>query len=111
MPRNLSQRIKVGFWSTTFQRMEARPEIFDSPQLGALFGMTGAQLRTLAEAGSHDFRLRLLHCDIWMRVMVEGEAPEISVMRLRDNVRIREQTETSRYAHSSLQRRAAGATF
>lgn len=109
MPRGLSQRIKVGFWTTTFQRMEAAPAFYATSRLGDLLGLTGAQLARTVEGADHDLRLRLLHCDVWARVMIDGEDPDVSVARLRDHVTIRGQGEPPRYARAAAPRRSASA--
>jgi asparagine synthase (glutamine-hydrolysing) len=111
MPRHLSQRIKVGFWTTTFQRMEASPEFYTTSRLGDLFGLSRQQVADTVAAAPADLRLRLLHCDVWMRVMIDGESPDVSVARLRKHVRIRGQKEGSAYRRPMSRRRAAGATF
>jgi asparagine synthase (glutamine-hydrolysing) len=109
MPKNLSQRIKVGFWTTTFQRMEASPSYYATSRVGDLFGLSVSQVARTVERGDHDLRLRLLHCDVWARIMLEGEDPAISVARLRDHVSIRRPGEPPRYRRSVPPMRSATA--
>lgn len=109
MPPKLSQRIKVGFWTTTFQRMEASADYYATSRIGDLFGLTTAQVARTVEGADHDLRLRLLHCDVWARVMLEGEDPEASVSRLREHVRIRKHGEPPRYPKRVRVRRSATA--
>lgn len=103
MPQGLSQRIKVGFWTTTFQRMEAAPAFYETSRLPDLLGVSRAALMQTVASAHHDLRLRLLHADVWARVMIDGEDPEISVARLEDHVHIRGQGEAPR--HRSVPRR------
>ncbi|MCB2097820.1 MAG: asparagine synthase (glutamine-hydrolyzing) [Parvularculaceae bacterium] len=109
MPRDLSQRIKIGFWTTTFQRMEASPAFYATSRLGDYLGLGASQLKSTVENADHDLRLRLLHCDVWTRVMIEGEDPEISVGRLRDHVHIRKHGESPRYVRKVGAVRSASA--
>lgn len=109
MPRGLSQRIKVGFWTTTFQRMEAAPAFYASSRLGDLLQMSRGQIDRTVRAADHDLRLRLLHLDVWARVMVDGEDPAVSVERLREHVHIRAHGEQPRFARTALPRRSASA--
>ncbi len=109
MPRNLSQRIKIGFWTTTFQRMEASPGFYASSRVGDLFGLSAAQVARTVEGADHDLRLRLLHCDVWARVMLESEDLEVSVSRLRDHVSIRKHGEPPRYRRAAAPMRSATA--
>lgn len=109
MPGGLSQRIKVGFWTTTFQRMEADPAFYETSRLPDLLGLSRAQLLQTLHSASHDLRLRLLHCDVWARVMLDEEDPEVSRARLADHVTIRAQGAAPRYRPQGLVRRSSGA--
>ncbi len=90
VPKKLSQRIKVGFWTTVFQRLEIADGFFETSRLGDLLTLSRPQLKRLATEASDDLKLRLLHLDVWTRVCLEGEADEMSVSRLMEHVRIRE---------------------
>ena len=90
IPRNLSQRIKIGFWTTVFQRLEIADVFFETSRLGDLLGLSRRQLHNLANEASNDLKVRLLHLDVWARVCLEDEDDEISVARLLDHVTIRE---------------------
>jgi len=90
IPKNLSQRIKIGFWTTVFQRLEIRDAFFETSKLGDLLSLSRKQVLSVASEATDDLGLRLLHLDVWARVCLEDEADEISVARLVDNVRIRE---------------------
>ena len=91
IPKNLSQRIKIGFWTTVFQRLEISNRFFETSRLDDLLQLSKRQLRDLALEASPDLKLRLLHLDVWMRVCVEDEADEVSIARLNDLVRIRKE--------------------
>ncbi|MGB5869593.1 MAG: asparagine synthase (glutamine-hydrolyzing) [Albidovulum sp.] len=91
LPADLSQRIKVGFWTTTFQRMEVDDRFFQGSPLGDLLGLSSGQLARTIETASQDLRLRFLHLDIWARTVVDNQSAEASVARLRDHVTIRPQ--------------------
>ncbi len=109
MPDGLSQRIKVGFWTTTFQRMEAAPAFYETSRLPDLLGVSRDALMQTVGSARHDLRLRLLHADVWARVMIEGEDPEVSVARLADHVRIRGQGEAPHHRPRPRRTRSANA--
>lgn len=89
IPKHLSQRIKVGFWTTVFQRLDIDDAFYQSDALADLLGLSKRQIARLVENASHDLRLRLLHLDIWMRTCIQDEADDLSISRLRDMVEIR----------------------
>ena len=89
VPKGLSQRIKIGFWTTIFHRLDVSPRVFDDSFVTSLFEITRDQMDAIFEAGDQDLRMRLLHLDIWGRVCFQGEAPEDHVGRLRDSSSIR----------------------
>ena len=91
IPKKLSQRIKVGFWTTVFQRLEIKDEFFRSPALGDVLKLSSRQMLRLTGEASNDLRLRLLHLDIWVRTCILDEPDEVSVARLRDMVSIRDE--------------------
>jgi len=91
IPKNLSRRIKIGFWTTVFQRLEISNEFIETSRLDDLLQLSKRQLRDLAQEASPDLKLRLLHLDVWMRVCIEGEADEVSIVRLNDLVKIRKE--------------------
>ncbi len=89
MPKGLSQRIKIGFWTTIFQRLTVSPRIFDGSFVTDLFEITSSQMDTVFEAGDQDLQMRLLHLDIWGRVCFGGDDPDVHVSRLREHTSIR----------------------
>lgn len=90
IPKHLSQRIKIGFWTTVFQRLEIEDAFFATSRLGDLLSLSRPQLQSLASEATDDLKLRLLHLDVWTRVCLEDEVDEVSVARLHDHVQIRE---------------------
>lgn len=72
IPRELSQRIKIGFWTTAFQRLQVRESYFDDSSVRDLFELSRPQVRAVVADADQDLRLRLLHLDVWLRVCVEG---------------------------------------
>jgi asparagine synthase (glutamine-hydrolysing) len=89
IPKGLSQRIKIGFWTTVFQRMQVAPAYFDGGFVPALFGLSQPQMRALVERADQDLIMRLLHLEVWGRVCAERQPVDASVARLRDHVTIR----------------------
>lgn len=89
IPKNLSQRIKIGFWTTVFQRMQVPPSYFDGSALKAIFGVSSPQLRQVVECADQDLRMRLLHLDVWTRVCLRREPVEDCGRRLRNHITIR----------------------
>ena len=90
VPKSLSQRIKIGFWTTVFQRLDISDAFFESSKLGDLMSLSRKQVQNLIGEASDDLKLRMLHLDVWVRICLEDEADEISIARLVDHVRIRE---------------------
>jgi asparagine synthase (glutamine-hydrolysing) len=88
IPPNLSQRIKIGFWTTVFQRLEIADQMLVSDHLGEVLRLSSRQLRALAAEASPDLKLRLMHLDIWHRTCIAGEADEVSQGKLADLVTI-----------------------
>lgn len=89
IPKGLSRRIKIGFWTTVFQRLDIDEAFFAGGALGDLLRLSSRQLRDLWAEAPADFRVKLMHLDVWRRVCIEAEDPEVSVRRLRDHVAIR----------------------
>lgn len=89
IPRDLSQRIKIGFWTTVFQRLDIADAMLVSPHLGALLRLSTRQLEQMAAEAGPDLKLRLMHLDIWHRICIDGEDDATSQARLADMVTIR----------------------
>jgi len=89
IPKELSRRLKIGFWTTVFQRLEIADAFLTSPHLGELLRLGTRQLADLAAEAGPDLRLRLMQLDIWHRVCIAGEDDAVTLARLSDMVAIR----------------------
>lgn len=89
VPRGLSQRIKIGFWTTVFQRMNVDPKYFDDSYTRELFGLSTDSMRSVIAQADQDLLMRLLHVDVWGRVCVEQDSTEAATAKLNDHVTIR----------------------
>ena len=89
MPRDLGQRIKVGFWTTVFDRLEISPQYFANSPLTDMLSLSRSQLRDTVEQAPPDLRLRLLLTDVWITTVLDHQQPDKAVSRLRDHVMIR----------------------
>jgi asparagine synthase (glutamine-hydrolysing) len=87
VPRNLSQRTKLGFWTTVFKRMRVESSYFDDSFVASVFELSSAQMRATASEADDDLTIRLLLLDAWGRICVES--------RTRDDVRQRIRKHTS----------------
>lgn len=88
LPRELSQRIKIGFWTTVFQRLRVAPRYFDDSFPREFLGLSRADLSLLLDRADPELVVRLLHLDVWARVCLRGESPSAVLPALRDHVRI-----------------------
>jgi asparagine synthase (glutamine-hydrolysing) len=88
IPRALSQRIKIGFWTTAFARMRVAADYFDDSFPRELFGLSRPQLQQLLARADNELVGRLLHLDVWARVCLRNETCEALLPRLRRHVRI-----------------------
>ena len=88
LPKSLSQRIKIGFWTTSFQRMEISPEYFRNSYVRDLFELTSGQMQDVVEQADQDLTLRLLHLDVWQHVCVHNQPKEASFDKLRKYINV-----------------------
>lgn len=91
MPNKLSQRIKIGFWTTVFQRMEVSPRYFDNSYVRELFELSKNNMRTVIEDADQDLRMRLLHLDVWAHVCLYQQPLQTSTDKLMNEITIRPQ--------------------
>ena len=89
VPQDLSQRIKVGFWTTVFDRLEIAPDFFKNSSLGDVLKLSNTQMKQTVEEGSPDLALRLMLADVWVSSVLENEDLAVTTARLRDGVKIR----------------------
>ena len=88
VPKDLSQRIKIGFWTTVFQRLKISPSYLGGSPLGDVLHLSQRQLEDSFDDAGNDLRLRLLLCDVWLRTSFGGEGEDTATARLRDHVTI-----------------------
>ena len=88
LPRELSHRIKIGFWTTAFQRMHVAPEYFSQSFIPEFFQLTSRQTKDLFEKADQNLTMRLLHLDVWAHVCLKGESTESLVEKLRRYVNL-----------------------
>lgn len=86
MPRELSQRIKIGFWTTAFERMKVSPAYFDKSFVRDMFELSHAQMRNIINQADQDLTMRLLHLNVWEHVCLRGLPHETSLRKLRQHV-------------------------
>jgi asparagine synthase (glutamine-hydrolysing) len=89
IPKGLSQRIKIGFWTTVFQRLTVRAPYFDESWVRDLLQLTVKQMRAVHTDADQDLMMRLLHLDVWGRVCVEGRSRDRTRQHLLPHVTIR----------------------
>ena len=89
VPQHLSQRVKMGFWTTTAERMTVAPDYYEDSYVRALFKLSGAQMRETLAAADQDLKMRLLHLDVWARVCLREESRDEVRASLRQHVTIR----------------------
>ena len=109
VPKHLSQRIKIGFWTTVFQRLEISPSCLSASPLGDVLRLSQRQLLSSFEEATPDLRLRLLLCDVWARTQIGDEAEDVAVQRLRDHVRILPEGQRQRPQGGQARRSVASA--
>lgn len=86
IPRELSQRIKIGFWTTAFERMKVSPAYFDKSFVKDLFELTQGQMQNVIRQADQDLTMRLLHLDVWDHVCLNGLPLETSLRKLKQHV-------------------------
>jgi asparagine synthase (glutamine-hydrolysing) len=91
IPRGLSQRIKIGFWTTVFQRMEVPEAYFQNSFVRDLLELSSDETRDLVGQANQDLRMRLLHLDVWAQVCLHGQPIGQSSDKLGEYVRIRQE--------------------
>jgi asparagine synthase (glutamine-hydrolysing) len=89
IPRGLSQRIKIGFWTTVFQRMQVPEAYFENSFVQDLLELSSADMRDLAGQSDQDLRMRLLHLDVWAHVCLRQQPVEQSTEKVASYVSIR----------------------
>jgi asparagine synthase (glutamine-hydrolysing) len=88
VPRELSQRKKLGFLVSAFDRMRVPPEYFRASFLAEFFELAAAQLQHLLANADQELLVRLLLLDVWGRMCLGGEDASRVRARLREHVSI-----------------------
>ncbi len=101
VPRDLSQRIKVGFWTTVFDRLNISPNYFSGSRIADVMELSSAQMKQTIEAASPDLTLRLMLADVWVAGVLDKEDQSVTTARLRDHVRIQPEGQKLRRAKRS----------
>jgi asparagine synthase (glutamine-hydrolysing) len=91
IPRGLSQRIKIGFWTTVFQRMQVPESYFQNSFVRDLLELSSEETQDLVGQANQDLRMRLLHLDVWAHVCLQGQPLEQSSDKLGEHIRIRKE--------------------
>lgn len=89
MPSGLSERIKIGFWTTVFQRATVNAAYFDHSFTRDLFELSQSQMAAVVREADQDLAMRLLHLDVWGRICVEERPRDETRARLKTHVSIR----------------------
>ncbi|MEO8302731.1 MAG: asparagine synthase (glutamine-hydrolyzing) [Betaproteobacteria bacterium] len=89
IPRALSQRIKIGFWTTIFERAGVAPDYFDHSFVRDLFQLSTEDMRAILADADQGLAMRLLHLDVWGETCVRGRPLEETRRRLQQHVTVR----------------------
>lgn len=91
IPKKLSQRVKMGFWTTSDQRMQIPAEYFNSSYIREMLDLSLLQIKSTLNEADQGLKLRLLHLDVWCRVCLHGESIDDTRLRLLRNIKIKPQ--------------------
>jgi asparagine synthase (glutamine-hydrolysing) len=89
IPRHLSERIKIGFWTTAFQRTQVAAGYFDNSYVRDLFGLSQPQMRSVLTEVDQDLLMRLLHLEVWSQVCLDDWPRDAVIGKLHEHVTIR----------------------
>ncbi len=88
LPRELSQRRKMGFPVSAFERMRYDADALAGSFVAEHFGLDAETLGHVVAEGDPGLRLRLLLLDVWARICLAGEERGRVREHLRRHVRI-----------------------
>jgi asparagine synthase (glutamine-hydrolysing) len=91
IPKQLSQRRKMGFWTNSDDRMQIPAEYFNDTYLREMFGLSISHIKSTLEDADQDLKLRLLHLDVWSRVCLMDQSLEEVREQLSKHISIRPQ--------------------
>ena len=89
VPRELSHRTKLGFWTTVFKRMQVQDSYFDDSFVASTLGLSSTGMRATVAESDKEFTIRLLLLDAWGRICVEGRTPDDVRRRIREHSSVR----------------------
>jgi len=84
VPRDLSHRTKLGFWTTVFKRMRIEEAYFDGSFVASVLGLSAAGIRATVAEADKEFTIRLLLLDAWGRICIEGRSRDEVRRRIRE---------------------------
>jgi asparagine synthase (glutamine-hydrolysing) len=89
LPPRLSQRKKLGFWVTAFDRMIVAPEYFKKSFVADLFQLANGEMAHLLEQAEPAFRMKLMLLDVWGRLCINAASQDLVRDGVRDHISIR----------------------
>ena len=89
LPRSLSHRKKIPFIVDAFDRMTIAPLFFHKSLIADLFGLSTREVIYLSENADHEFRLQLVHLEVWLHVCLHNLAKQPIVDRLHNHTKIK----------------------
>jgi asparagine synthase (glutamine-hydrolysing) len=88
IPKSLSDRPKRAFLTNAFKRMKIDSELFRESRVADYLQLGSGEREYLSNQGRTVFLQRLLQLEVWVRVCVDGEAPDQVRERLHRTVTI-----------------------
>lgn len=88
LPPELSQRKKLGFWVTAFDRMTVSTDFFKCSFVADLFQLTNGELAHLLEKADPSFRMKLMLLDVWGSLCIRSVSQDLVRVRIQDHVHI-----------------------
>jgi len=89
VPRDLSHRTKLGFWTTVFKRMRVNGSYFDDSFVASVFGLSAGDMHDTVAEADEELTIRLLLLDAWGRICVEGRTHDEVRQRIRAHTSVR----------------------
>ena len=86
LPRELQRRPKYPFSTNAFERMRIGDGLFRRGFVAETFRLTNDEVGRLMRGSNRRLRIKLLHLEVWGRVFVLGDTPEVVVESLRNHV-------------------------
>lgn len=102
LPRKLSQRKKLAFATTAFERMRIAPPYFRDSFVADLFGLGQKEMEYLVAHSPTNVTMNLMLLDVWGRLFFNNEAEEAIRNKLRENIAILGTERVSQAARSQV---------